>query len=192
METATDGACSADAIGNLPLPPPSYKVNSKGQTLVLGIEGSANKVGVGVLVYDPDTRTYQTLANPRKTYVAPVGHGFLPKETAWHHQAHIVALIRAALDESQTLPQDLSAICFTQGPGMGGPLVSCAVAARTLALQFDIPLVGVNHCVGHIEMGRVATGASDPVVLYVSGGNTQVIAYSDQKYRIFGETYVAI
>jgi hypothetical protein len=41
---------------------------------------------------------------------------------------------------------------------------------------------------GHIEMGRVVTGATDPVVLYVSGGNTQVIAYSDQRYRIFGET----
>lgn len=54
--------------------------------------------------------------------------------------------------------------------------------------MWSIPLVGVNHCVGHIEMGRVATGASDPVVLYVSGGNTQVIAFSDGRYRIFGET----
>ena len=36
-----------------------------------------------------------------------------------------------------------------------------------------VPIVGVNHCVGHIEMGRVVTGAQDPVVLYVSGGNTQ-------------------
>lgn len=50
------------------------------------------------------------------------------------------------------------------------------------------PLVGVNHCVAHIEMGRVVTGASDPVVLYVSGGNTQVISYSQDRYRIFGET----
>ena len=50
-----------------------------------------------------------------------------------------------------------------------------------------MPLVAVNHCVGHIEMGRVATGVADPVVLYVSGGNTQVIAYSRQRYQIFGE-----
>jgi N6-L-threonylcarbamoyladenine synthase len=60
-----------------------------------------------------------------------------------------------------------------QGPGMGGPLVTCAVVARTLAQLWRVPLVGVNHCVGHIEMGRVVTGAHDPVVLYVSGGNTQ-------------------
>ena len=103
-----------------------------------------------------------------------------------------VALTRTALKEAfpeKEKPElELSAICFTKGPGMGAPLRSCAVAARALSVLLDIPLVGVNHCVGHIEMGRVATGASDPVVLYVSGGNTQVIAYSNQKYRIFGET----
>jgi len=71
---------------------------------------------------------------------------------------------------------------------MGGPLLSCAVVARMLSLMWKVPIVGVNHCVGHIEMGRVVTGAQDPVVLYVSGGNTQVIAYADKRYRIFGET----
>jgi N6-L-threonylcarbamoyladenine synthase len=56
---------------------------------------------------------------------------------------------------------------------MGGPLVSCAVVARMLAQLWRVPIIGVNHCVGHIEMGRTVTGAHDPVVLYVSGGNTQ-------------------
>ncbi len=71
---------------------------------------------------------------------------------------------------------------------MGGPLVACAVVARMLSQRWDVPLIPVNHCVGHIEMGRVVTGAQNPVVLYVSGGNTQVIAYSQHRYRIFGET----
>lgn len=194
--TTQDGPCSADAIGNLPLPtPPPYKVRDPdGSTTVIGIEGSANKVGVGVLRYDPKDSTYEILSNPRKTFVAPTGQGFLPKETAWHHQQHVVALVRAALSEA--FPDDddgnperrVSAICFTKGPGMGAPLQSCAVAARTLALLWDVPLIGVNHCVGHIEMGRIACQSSNPVVLYVSGGNTQVIAYSDRRYRIFGET----
>ena len=56
---------------------------------------------------------------------------------------------------------------------MGGPLVTCAVVARMLSQLWKVPLLAVNHCVGHIEMGRIATGAADPVVLYVSGGNTQ-------------------
>lgn len=63
-----------------------------------------------------------------------------------------------------------------------------AIVARTLSLLHDLPLIGVNHCVAHIEMGRCVTGAVNPVVLYVSGGNTQVIAYSNRTYRIFGET----
>lgn len=71
---------------------------------------------------------------------------------------------------------------------MAPSLISVAVVARTLSLLWRKPLVPVNHCVGHIEMGRLITGAADPVILYVSGGNTQVIAYSNQYYRIFGET----
>jgi N6-L-threonylcarbamoyladenine synthase len=198
-KTATDSPCSADNIQNLDLPketPRCYKPNANGDTIVLGLEGSANKVGVGVLKYSPrdgdKAATYHILANPRKTYVAPTGQGFLPKQTATHHQNHIVALVRAALSEAfpdEEHPERLlSAICYTKGPGMGAPLQSCAVCARTLSLLWNVPLVGVNHCVGHIEMGRLATGASNPVVLYVSGGNTQVIAYSNQRYRIFGET----
>lgn len=70
---------------------------------------------------------------------------------------------------------------------MGPPLNICALVARTLSLLHNIPLIGVNHCIGHIEMGRLATGIKHPTVLYVSGGNTQVIAYSAHRYRIFGE-----
>ena len=70
---------------------------------------------------------------------------------------------------------------------MGPPLNVCALVARTVSLLHNIPMIGVNHCIGHIEMGRLATGISHPTVLYVSGGNTQVIAYSANRYRIFGE-----
>jgi N6-L-threonylcarbamoyladenine synthase len=98
---------------------------------------------------------------------------------------------------------------------MGTPLQVGALVARTLSQLYNIPLVGVNHCVGRtlvsssrdrchgppaalfvaswlipldIEMGRQITSSRNPIVLYVSGGNTQVIAYSQQRYRIFGET----
>jgi len=157
-------------------------------TTALGIEGSANKLGVGVLRYDSITKEYTILSNPRKTYITPPGQGFLPRETAFHHQAHIVPLVVAALKEAGVGPGDIDCICFTKGPGMGSPLRSCAVCARTLSLCWNVPLVQVNHCVGHIEMGRILTGATNPVVLYVSGGNTQIIAFSQRRYRIFGET----
>jgi N6-L-threonylcarbamoyladenine synthase len=161
-------------------------VPSRAPLIVLGIEGSANKIGVGVLRYDGER--YTLLSNPRKTYVTRPGQGFLPRETAWHHQAHVSALVALALAQAGLTPRDIDVVCVTKGPGMGAALVSCAVVARTLALLWRVPLVAVNHCVAHIEMGRAVTGGSDPVVLYVSGGNTQVLCYAARRYRVFGET----
>lgn len=164
---------------------------TKRRRLALGCEGSANKLGVGVVEHDLETNTTRVLSNVRHTFVPPAGHGFLPKDTAAHHRAWFVRVALQALAAAGVSDpaRELDCVCYTKGPGMGAPLQSVAVAARTLAqLWGDLPLVGVNHCVGHIEMGRQVTGASNPVVLYVSGGNTQVIAYAEQRYRIFGET----
>ncbi|KAI5849488.1 Gcp-like domain-containing protein [Morchella snyderi] len=154
--------------------------------IALGLEGSANKLGVGLIKHTPG-QPAEILANIRHTFVSPPGEGFLPKDTAKHHRSWVVPLVKRALKESGTRVQDIDCICYTKGPGMGAPLQSVAIAARTLSLLWGKPLVGVNHCVGHIEMGREITGADNPVVLYVSGGNTQVIAYAEQRYRIFGE-----
>ncbi|AOW02364.1 putative tRNA threonylcarbamoyladenosine biosynthesis protein KAE1 [Yarrowia lipolytica] len=163
--------------------------------LSLGLEGSANKLGVGVIkhtVTDANAEngfSTDILSNIRDTYITPPGEGFLPRDTARHHRNWVVRIIKRALDEAKISdPTKLHCISFTQGPGMGAPLQSVVIAARTIAQMWGVPLVGVNHCVGHIEMGRTITGATNPVVLYVSGGNTQVIAYSKQRYRIFGET----
>ena len=163
-----------------------------GPLIAIGIEGSANKVGVGILRFTPgadgEAGEYSILSNPRKTFIAEAGQGFMPRETALHHRAHIVPLVRTALEDAGVKPEEVGLVCYTKGPGMAPPLQSCAVAARVLAQLWEVPLIGVNHCIGHIEMGRVATGAQNPAVLYVSGGNTQVIAYSQRRYQIFGET----
>ncbi|EFE41333.1 hypothetical protein TRV_03938 [Trichophyton verrucosum HKI 0517] len=156
--------------------------------IAIGLEGSANKLGVGVILHPDDGSTPQVLSNVRHTYVSPPGEGFLPKDTARHHRQWIVSLVKKALIDAKIGVADVDCICYTKGPGMGAPLQCVALAARMLSLLWGKELVGVNHCVGHIEMGRYITGATNPIVLYVSGGNTQVIAYSSQRYRIFGET----
>ncbi|XP_013844520.1 probable tRNA N6-adenosine threonylcarbamoyltransferase isoform X2 [Sus scrofa] len=145
---------------------------------VLGFEGSANKIGVGVV------RDGTVLANPRRTYVTPPGTGFLPGDTARHHRAVILDLLQEALTEAGLTSQDIDCIAYTKGPGMGAPLVSVAVVARTIAQLWNKPLVGVNHCIGHIEMGRLITGATSPTVLYVSGGNTQISNDPSPGYNI--------
>lgn len=186
----------------------------KQRLLALGCEGSANKLGIGIISHPAPDASFaapppsgtDTLKNPRDkrqqddarvlsnvrhTYNSPPGTGFLPKDTAAHHRAHFCDVaLRALRDAGVRRPRDeIDCVTYTRGPGMGGPLTVVAVAARTLALLWgrEDHLVGVNHCVGHIEMGRSITGAHNPVVLYVSGGNTQVIAYAEQRYRIFGE-----
>lgn len=174
--------------------------NGRSYYIALGMEGSANKLGIGVikqplldttLVGDNshDCHT-EILSNVRNTYVTPPGEGFLPRDTARHHRNWCVRIIKEALEEAgiKDPANEIDVICFTKGPGMGAPLHSVVIAARALSLLWNVPMVGVNHCVGHIEMGREITKAVNPVVLYVSGGNTQVIAYSENRYRIFGET----
>lgn len=168
--------------------------------IAIGCEGSANKLGIGVIAHpvDSDGNPLQglegkddaaiVLSNVRDTFVSPPGTGFLPRETAAHHRAKFVMVARRALADAGIRPDQIDCVCYTKGPGMGAPLAAVAVGARTLALLWRKPLVGVNHCVGHIEMGRAVTGATHPVVLYVSGGNSQVIAYAGKRYRIFGET----
>ncbi|EEB11239.1 O-sialoglycoprotein endopeptidase, putative [Pediculus humanus corporis] len=150
--------------------------------IAIGFEGSANKLGVGII------KDGKVLANPRKTFITPPGEGFLPKETAQHHRSHILSVLKQALDESDVKPENIDVVCYTKGPGMGAPLQVCAIVARTVAKLWNKPIIGVNHCIGHIEMGRLVTGGKNPTILYVSGGNTQVIGYSKKRYRIFGET----
>lgn len=148
----------------------------------IGFEGSANKIAVGIV------RDGQVLSNPRRTYITPPGEGFKPADTARHHNSVILDLIDRALKEANIKHSEIDIVAYTRGPGMGAPLVGTAIVARTVAQIWQKPLIPVNHCIAHIEMGRLVTGADNPTILYVSGGNTQVIAFSRGKYRIFGET----
>lgn len=150
--------------------------------IALGFEGSANKLGIGII------KDGEVLSNPRVTYITPPGEGFLPRDVAKHHQTKILDLLDKALKMANIRPKDIDIICFTKGPGMGAPLVSVALVARTVSQLWNKPIIGVNHCIAHIEMGKLVTNARNPTVLYVSGGNTQIIAFNSGKYRIFGET----
>lgn len=150
--------------------------------LVLGIEGSANKLGVGIV------KDEVILSNLRRTYVPPSGEGFIPAKAAEHHRDNILQLIEDSLRESGVGMEEIDVFAYTRGPGIQQSLVVVATVVRTLSLLYRKPIMPVNHCIAHIEMGRLVTRAKNPVVLYVSGGNTQIIAYADRRYKIFGET----
>jgi N6-L-threonylcarbamoyladenine synthase/N6-L-threonylcarbamoyladenine synthase/protein kinase Bud32 len=118
----------------------------------------------------------------------PEKGGIHPREAANHHSEVVVPLIRKAAETADVRLKDIDVICFSQGPGLGPCLRTVATAARALAISLDRPIVGVNHCIAHLEVGVAKTAATDPVLLYASGGNTQVISFANGRYRIFGET----
>lgn len=152
------------------------------QIICLGMEGTAEKTGVGIVNDEGEI-----LSSVGRSLI-PESGGIHPRRAAEHHAQWIPALVKQALKESQINIKDINLISFSQGPGLGPALRTTATAARTMALSLNIPIVGVNHCLGHVEIGKLTTGAEDPVSLYVSGGNTQVIAFDDGRYRVFGET----
>ena len=150
--------------------------------ICIGIEGTAEKTGVGIV-----NSSGEILASQGNSLI-PTSGGIHPREAAEHHADAIIPLIKDALLESNLQLEDIDLVAFSQGPGLGPALRTVATAARSLSLALNIPIIGVNHCIGHVEIGRLTTGAQDPVTLYVSGGNSQIIAFDGGRYRVFGET----
>jgi len=153
---------------------------------VLGIEGTAHTIGVGI-VEEREPGRARILANER-AMLRPAAGGIIPREAAHHHAEQGPRLLEAALAKAKVAPEDLDGIAFSQGPGLAPCLRVAATMARALALRTGKPLVGSNHCVAHLEIGRGLTEAQDPMLLYASGGNTQVLAFARGRYRVFGET----
>ncbi len=148
----------------------------------LGIESTADDFSVGILSSEG-----KVLTNVISAYIPQKG-GIHPREAARHHAEVAGRVLAEAFQEAKIQPEDVNVVAFSQGPGLGPCLRTGATAARALASYLRVPLVGVNHCVAHIEIGKLVTGARDPVSLYVSGGNTIVSAFEAGRYRVFGET----
>jgi N6-L-threonylcarbamoyladenine synthase len=150
--------------------------------ICLGIESTAHTFGVGIV-----TDSGKILANVKDVFTTEKG-GMIPNEVAEHHKKIADKVIEDALKAANLKLEDINLISFSKGPGLAPSLLVGMKKAKELAKKLNIPLVGVNHCVAHLEIGNLVTGAKDPVLLYASGVNTQVIAFEGGKYRIFGET----
>jgi len=150
--------------------------------ICLGIESTAHTFGVGII-----TEKGKILANVKDAYTTNQG-GIHPSLARDHHEEVAEKVIHNALEDAHLEPTDLDLISFSQGPGLAPCLVVGKNHAKALAKKLKLPLVGVNHFVAHLEIGKLLTKAKDPVLLYASGANTQIIAYDNKKYRVFGET----
>ena len=149
--------------------------------LVLGLEGTAHTVSAGIVSEN------SILSNSSSTYIPETG-GIHPREAAIHHADKIIDIMKDAFDNANVKPEDIGLVTFSMGPGLGPCLRVVATAARAFSIKYNIPVIGVNHPMGHVEIGRKLSGAKDPIMLYISGGNTQIIAHELDRYIVLGET----
>ncbi|MCK9568025.1 N(6)-L-threonylcarbamoyladenine synthase Kae1 [Candidatus Pacearchaeota archaeon] len=147
---------------------------------ILGIESTAHTFGIGIV------SDGKILVNIKDTYTTEAG-GIIPTNAAKHHAEISEKIYCEALNISKISEDKIDAIAFSQGPGLSPCLLEGIKFAKHLSKKLNKPIVPVHHCIAHLEIGKI-TKAKDPVMLYVSGANTQIIAYSTGKYRIFGET----
>lgn len=150
--------------------------------LCLGIETTAHTFGASVVSGDGTI-----LSNEKDAFQTTTG-GMVPFEVAQHHVEVCDVVIKNAFAKAEVSINDIDCIAVSSSPGIGHMLRVGCTSARSLAGLYKKPLVPVNHCVAHLEIGRLVTPAKDPVLLYASGANTQVIAFEGGKYRVFGET----
>ena len=149
---------------------------------ILGIESTAHTLSFGLV--DGEGKPFPSSSDTLR----PTEGGIHPREAADHHVDFSAKLLSDLIFANNLQPTDIGAVSYSQGPGMGACLRTGAAAARAISAHLNVPLIGVNHCVAHIEIGREQCGSEDPILLYVSGGNTQVIARLDGRYRVLGET----
>lgn len=151
--------------------------------ICLGIESTAHTFGIGIVNSDG-----RILANVKDMYIPKLGWGIHPKEAAEHHEKVKDKVLASALKKPGLRMEDIDLIAFSQGPGLPPCLYRGLNLAKELSEKHEKPVIGSNHCISHIASGLLATKLKDPVTLYVSGGNTQVISFIEGRYRVFGET----
>ena len=149
-------------------------------TMILGIECTAHTFGVGIV------DSGKILSNIRDMYKPKKG-GIIPMESAEHHHTVCDLVYDEALEKAGVSEDEIQTVAISNAPGLAPCLIEGLKFAKLKAKKLKVPLIPVNHCIAHLEIGQ-SVGAKDPVLLYASGANTQIIAFSGRKYRVFGET----
>ena len=149
--------------------------------LVIGIESTAHTASVG-LVKDGNIKGFKS-----DSY-RPLKGGINPRDAAEHHRNVLPELFSGLLEEQNVKVSEIDKIAVSTGPGLGPSLKTGVELARYLSIRYSKDLVPVNHGVGHLEISRKMSGFKNPLFLYVSGGNTQLITIGDYRYSVLGET----
>jgi len=155
---------------------------------ILGIEGTAWAASAALFDAETDDVVIETDA------YQPDSGGIHPREASEHMHDAIPAVVGQILEHARethdgpATEPPVDAVAFSRGPGLGPCLRVVGTAARALSQVLEVPLVGVNHMVAHLEIGRHTSGFDSPVCLNASGANAHLLAYRNGRYRVLGET----
>ena len=159
------------------------------EVFILAIESSCDDTAAAVLHND------KVLSNVVANQLIHNQYGgVVPELASRAHQQNIVPVIDAALRKANIQKEQLSAIAFTQGPGLMGSLLVGSSFAKSLALALQIPLIAVNHMHAHILAHFIDEEGFDKpefpfLALTISGGHTQIVRVdSFFDMTIIGET----
>lgn len=154
--------------------------------ICLGIESTAHTFSCAIV--ERCGNRGKILSDVRRVYRPPDGQGIHPREASRHHIEKSSEVLSECVHQANLSVKDIDIISYSAGPGLGPCLRVSGIVARTISSYYKIPIYPVNHAIGHIELGKMLTGAKDPLVLLVSGGHTMLAAFKQKKWRIFGET----
>lgn len=150
-------------------------------SMILGIESTAHTLGMGIV------HRGRVLSNIGDTY-KPKGEGIVPRKAADHHAEKFAEILGANLRKAGVRIGEVDGIAYSEGPGLGACLKVGLVGAKYLALKHGKRMVGVNHPYAHIRIAERMCGMGNPLILYVSGGNTQLLIEKEGGFRVLGET----
>lgn len=156
--------------------------------IILAIESSCDDTSASVL------RGRMVLSNVVANQAVHEQYGgVVPELASREHQKNIVPVVEAALKNAGVVKSDLDAIAFTEGPGLLGSLLVGASFAKTLAYSLGVPLIAVDHMIGHILAHLIDDAKPIPefpfLCLTVSGGHTQIVLVKEPlKLKVIGKT----
>lgn len=155
--------------------------------IILGCEATAHTFGVGIV-----TDKGKILANVKDSYTSK-DVGMIPHEIAEHHEKVAERILKEAFKTAVVEWKDIDLIAYSAGPGLDPALWKGYNIVSAWAKEHKKKLVGVNHCSSHLSIGKMWNKLKDPVYLYVSGVNTQIIVQEQKKkgegkYHVLGET----
>ena len=162
---------------------------SQKDIIILGIESSCDDTSAAIL------KNSTILSNEiARQAVHELYGGVVPELASRAHQQNIIPVVDAAIKKAGIKKEDIDAIAFTRGPGLMGSLIVGNSFAKAFALGMDIPMIDVNHMVGHVLAHFIDDeGKEKPsfpfLCLTVSGGHTQIVLVEDYlTMKVLGST----